>query len=775
MNKAMPTPYKQLVFILLMSVLIVSCNKKTAEMQELKVVDTLAKYDVVEGLLAKMTLEEKVGQMNLYNGFYDLTGPAPSQGDAADKYQNIKKGLVGGMLNIHGTEQVRQMQELAVNNSRLGIPMIFGYDVIHGYKLQAPIPLAEAASWDLPAIRKSAEIAAREAASAGINWTFAPMVDISRDPRWGRVMEGAGEDPYLGSKIGVARVEGFQGTDLSDEMTIAACAKHFAGYGFAEAGRDYNSTDVSGVTLHNIILPPFHAAAEAGVATFMNGFNDMNGEPVNSHAGLQRNILKGKWKYPGFVVSDWGSIGETRAHGQAADGREAAMRCANAGSDMDMESYLYIKHLPELVRSGDVPMSYIDDAARRILNVKHELGLFADPYKYCDAARQEATIGSDEHVAALRDMAKKSIVLLQNDGKLLPLPKQGKKIAVIGPMVNEKNSPLGSWRLASDDNSAVSLAEGLSTYDDNVWNFQDGVKLVEGQPAFVFETKINMTDRAGMDEAVAAAKGADVVVMALGEHGFQSGEARSRASLDLPGLQQELLERVHAVNPNIVLVLFSGRPLTLPWAKDHIPTIVQAWQLGSESGNAIADVLMGVHNPSGKLPMTFPRSVGQIPLYYNHKSTGRPDQHSDADLVFWSHYGDESNDPLFAFGHGLSYTSFAYSNLDAELLADGTVKVSVSVANTGDIDGEEVIQLYIRDQFSSLTRPVKELKGFRKTEIKAGRSKSIDFMLTDKELGWYDNNGMWFVEPGMYDIMVGGSSDNVIKTQVDTRVSVVQE
>jgi len=733
----MTTKILKFSMLLFLSIIIIGCKSNKVTTVE-KVTSKLNKYDKVESLLKKMTLEEKVGQMNLYNGFYDLTGPAPSEGDAAQKYDNIKNGLVGGMLNIHGVDQVRKMQKLAVENSRLGIPMIFGFDVIHGYKTQSPIPLAESASWDLKAIKNSAMMASREAASSGLNWTFAPMVDVSRDPRWGRVMEGGGEDPYLGSKIAKARVEGFQGKDLSDPYTLAACAKHFAGYGFAEAGKDYNSTDISGVTLHNVVLPPFKAASDAGVATFMNGFNDLNGTPVNASSYLQRDLLKGAWGFDGFVVSDWGSIGETVKHGQSASPEMATMRCTNAGSDMDMESYFYIKHLAKLVKDGKVDEAKVTDAARRIMNVKYELGLFDDPYKYCNEDRYNTEIGSTESIYAARDMAKRSIVLLQNKTGLLPLNKTNKKVAVIGPMVDEKNSPLGSWR-------------------------------------FVFETKINETDRTGIDEAVEAAKDADIVIMALGEHGFQSGEGRSRTELDLPGLQQELLEAVYEVNKNVVLVLFNGRPLTLPWAKDNIPTILEAWQLGTESGNAISDVIMGEYNPSGKLPMTFPRSVGQIPTYYYHKSTGRGDIHPDPNLVFWAHYIDETNDPLYAFGHGLSYTTFEYSNLNAEVQENGNIEVSVSVANTGGYDGEEVIQLYIRDLYCSLTRPVKELKGFRKTNIKTGRSKNIKFTLTNEELGWYDGQGKWFVEPGEYEIMVGGSSDKVIKVLVDTTPAVVED
>ncbi len=727
---------------------------------------SLKKYDKVESLIKKMTLDEKIGQMNQYNGFYDLTGPAPSEGDAAKKYQNLKNGLVGSMLNVRGVADVRKMQKIAVEETRLGIPLIFGFDVIHGFKTQSPIPLAESASWDLEAIEKSARVAAREAGASGLNWTFAPMVDISRDARWGRVMEGAGEDPYLGSKIAVARVKGFQGDDLSDPLTIAACAKHFAAYGFAEGGRDYNTTDFSRSTLHNVIFPPFKAALDAGVATFMNGFNEVDGIPATSNAYLQRDILKGKWGFEGFMVSDWGSIGEIVKHRQAADLKDASMLSAKAGSDMDMESYGYVNHLKDLVNEGKVKEELIDDAVRRILNVKYELGLFDDPYRYCNETREKEMIFAKDHLEAARDMAKKSIVLLKNDKGLLPLNRT-KKVAVIGPMVEEKNSPLGNWRLAADDNSAVSLREGLEQYKGVDWTFEQGVKLVEGVTAFVFETKINTEDRTGIEEAVATAKDADVVIMALGEYGYQSGEARSRAELGLPGLQQELLEAVHAVNPNIILVLFNGRPLTIPWAKDNIPAIVEAWQLGSESGNAIAQTLMGDYNPSGKLPMTFPRSVGQIPAYYNEKSTGRRAQHADPNLVFWSHYSDESNDPLWAFGHGLSYTTFEYSNLKVANIGNGGIRVTASVANTGGYDGEEVVQLYIQDMVSMLTRPIKELKGFNKLFIKSGETMDVSFTLGNRELGYYDSEGNFVVEHGEFEIMVGGSSDNVIKAKID--------
>lgn len=747
-------------------ILVASCKSKDKMVQKAEeVVNPLAKYEKVEGLLKQMTLDEKIGQLNLYNGFYDLTGPAPSAGDAADKYKNLESGYVGGMLNVRGVKDVRKMQEIVVNKTRLGIPLIFGFDVIHGYKIQAPIPLAEAASWDLEAIKSSAALAAKEATAAGLNWTFAPNVDISRDARWGRVMEGAGEDPYLGSLIARARVRGFQGDDLSDNSTLAACAKHFAGYGFAESGRDYNTVDVSGSTLHNIILPPFRATVDAGVATFMNAFNELNGIPANADPYLQRTLLKGDWGFEGFVVSDWGSIGEIETHGRAGSQKEAAEIAIKAGSDMDMESYAYIKYLKQCVLEGKVARSTIEDAARRIMNIKYELGLFDDPYKYCDEKREAKIVNSPENRATVRDMAKKSIVLLKNDSDILPL-KANQKVAVIGPLADDNNSPLGSWRLASDDNSAVTVKEGLTQHKNIDWSFYKGVDLIKGNAAFVFETKINETNRDGMEEAVEGAKDADVVVMVLGEHGFQSGEGRSRTKLDLPGLQQELLEKVYAVNKNIVLVVMSGRPLALTWSDENVPAILQTWQLGTETGNAIADVVMGDYNPSGKLPMSFPRSVGQVPIYYNKKNTGRPAILPNPDLVFWSHYSDESNDPLYAFGHGESYTTFEYSGIQASLAPDNSIKVMVTVKNTGDLKGEEVTQLYIRDKAASLTRPLKELKGFKKTMLDAGESAQLEFLLTDKELGFYDNLGVYQVEAGDFDIMVGGNSIDLLKTQI---------
>ncbi|HQW92456.1 MAG TPA: glycoside hydrolase family 3 C-terminal domain-containing protein, partial [Ferruginibacter sp.] len=594
---------------------------------------------------------------------------------------------------------------------------------------------------------------------------FAPMVDIRRDARWGRVMEGAGEDTYLGTKIGIARIKGFQGDDLAANNTIAATAKHFAGYGFAEAGRDYNTVDVGTSTLYNIILPPFKAAVDAGVLTVMNSFNILNGIPATANRFLQRDILKDKWDFKGFVVSDWGSGLEMIDHGFAKDLKQVAELSANAGSDMDMESYAYVAYLKEMVETGKVDIKTVDDAVKRILRVKFKLGLFDDPYKYCDAAREKELIYNPAHAVAALDVAKKSIVLLKNtpvkiNGRpLLPLNKKQQKIAVIGALADDKNSPLGSWRIGSDDNTAVSVMEGLKKYTSAI-TYAKGADLVIGKTDFINEVKINETDTSGFKAAVQLARNSDMVIMVLGEHGFQSGESRRRTKLGLPGVQQQLLEAVYAVNKNLVLVLMNGRPLTINWAQENIPAIVETWQLGSQTGNAIAEVLFGDHNPSGKLPMTFPRSVGQVPIYYNYYSTGRPGPKPE---VFWSHYTDESNKPLYPFGFGLSYTSFAYSDLRINSSNPAKITVTVTVKNTGSLEGTEVSQLYIRDKIASVVRPVKELKGFSRFSLKAGESRSIEFVLTPAELGFYDNNGNFITEPGDFDIMVGTNSEEGLK------------
>uniref|UniRef100_A0A2B4RXX3 beta-glucosidase n=1 Tax=Stylophora pistillata TaxID=50429 RepID=A0A2B4RXX3_STYPI len=677
--------------------------------------DRTTNVTVKDGLLKITAKKESLKGKYYTSARIKTQGPSPKKGDASRKYQLLKKGLVGAMLNVTGAKNIYSLQKIAVEQSRLGIPLLVGLDVIHGYQTQMPIPLATSSSWDLEAIKKSANIAAVEASAAGINWTFAPMVDISRDARWGRVMEGAGEDPYLGSLIAKAQVQGFQGSDLSKNNTIAACAKHFAGYGFAESGRDYNTVDIGMTTLYNTILPPFKAAKEAGVQTFMNAFNEIDGVPATGSTFLQRKILKKKWGFKGFVVSDWGSIGEMVNHGYALDNVAAAKKAVQAGSDMDMESDIYIKYLEKLVRSGEVPEEMITDAARRILTVKFNLGLFENPYKYCDTLREKKWIGHPSHIKASLEIAKKSVVLLKNQQQLLPLKKNGLRIALIGDLAADKQSPLGNWSLAAKKNSAVDILSAMKAYPSkNNITYHKGVRLMDKSPSFVFENKINTTDTKGISQAVRIAQKNDVVVIVLGEHGFMSGEARSRSELGLPGLQQQLLEAVYKVNKNIVLVLMNGRPLILDWADKHIPAILETWHLGSQSGNAITQILYGDYNPSGKLTMSFPRSVGQLPLYYNHKRTGRPTQ-PNPDVVFWSHYTDTPNTALYPFGYGLSYTKFKYDNLQLSshtITPSKPIELKVRVSNTGNYDGEEVVQLYIHDKVASITRPATKYKGF---------------------------------------------------------------
>ena len=721
----------------------------------------------IDVLMSKMTLEEKVGQMNQYNGFWDVTGPAPVGGTAEQKYENIKKGLVGSMLTVRGVKEVKAVQKIAVEQTRLGIPLIIGFDVIHGYKTLSPIPLAEAASWDLKAIEKSAETAASEAAASGINWTFGPMMDISKDARWGRVMEGAGEDSYLGSKVAIARVKGFQGDNtFKSPLRIATTAKHFAAYGFVESALEYNASEISNNTLFNQVLPPFKAAVDAGLKTVMTSFNTINGIPASGDKFLLRDVLKNKWGFNGFVISDWASIREMIPWGFSKDEKEAAISAVEAGTDMDMEGGIYVPYLIDLVKQGKVKQEFVDDAVRRILRVKYELGLFDNPYRFLDEKREKEVIGSKANREAVLDMAKKSIVLLKNDTNLLPLKKSGQKIVLLGSLAESKNSPLGSWRIAADSNTAVSVLEGMQQYKGNSLNYVKGLDLTTLEPTFLTEVQYNTTDKSGFEAAKNAAKDADVVVMVLGEHGFSTGEARSRTNLDLPGLQQEFLEEIYKVNPNIVLVLNNGRPLTISWAAEKIPTIVEAWQLGTETGNAVAQVLYGDYNPSGKLPMSFPRNIGQVPIAYNHYSTGRFTNKDNN--VFWSHYSDVEKTPLYPFGYGLSYTTFEYSNLkiNKKSFPKGEkIEVSVDLKNTGKVTGKEVAQLYLQDEFASVVRPVKELKGFEMIELKAGETKTITFTLTDAELGFYNNQNEFVVEPGSFKVMVGGSSDANLTTQ----------
>jgi len=722
----------------------------------------------VDSVLALMTLQEKIGQMNQYNGSWDVTGPASNVSDQ-EKLEKLKNGEVGSMLNVLSVKATREAQKLVMDNSRLKIPLIIGYDVIHGYKTIFPVPLGESASWDLDIIKKSAAIAASEASAAGVNWTFAPMIDVSRDARWGRIMEGSGEDPFLTAKIGVARIQGFQGDDLAKNYTIAACAKHFAGYGFAEAGRDYNIANIGEYELQNAILPPFKAAAEAGVATFMNSFNEIDGIPATGHKILQRDILKEDWNWDGFMVSDWGSIGEMIAHGYAKDLSHAAEIAANAGSDMDMESYAYEAHLEELVNNGKVDINHIDDAVKRILRVKFKLGLFDDPYKYCNEEREKNEIFTEENQAFSREVAKKSIVLLKNDGNILPLNKNIKNIAVIGPLADDKDTPIGNWRAKGGRNTAVSLLEGIKNAVPSSTNIihEKGCDIVTNKAigrTFLLPLEFNTTDKSGIPAAVKAAKNAEAVILAIGEMALQTGEGRSQTNIGFLGVQQELLEAVYKVNKNIVIVLMNGRPMDVSWAAEKVPSILECWQLGSQSGNAIADVLFGDYNPSGKLPVSFPHNVGQEPLYYNQKNTGRP---YNATHVTFSAYRDAPKTALFPFGYGLSYTTFEYKNLKLdknEIPVNGKIIVSVDISNIGNMDGEEVVQLYIRDLVGSLTRPIRELKGFEKIFLKTGETKNITFTINQESLQFYTVNKKWEVEPGNFEVWVGGDSNASLKS-----------
>ena len=725
--------------------------------------ETDQKERFINDLISKMTSMEKIGQLNQYSSFFDVTGPKPTRMEDSIKYEQIKSGLVGSVLNVTGVRDVKAMQKLAIENSRLKIPLIFGLDVVHGFKTICPIPIAESASWNLDLIEKSARMAAKEAASAGINWTFTPMVDISRDARWGRVMEGAGEDPYLGSKIAVARINGFQGQDLKDSLTIAACAKHFAAYGFAESGKDYNTVDIGLQTLHNIVLPPFKASAKANVATFMNSFNEINGIPATGSKFLQRSILKEKWNYKGFIVSDWGSIEEMIAHGYSKDLKSAALSAIKAGSDMDMMSSAYINYLKNLLDEKKISIDIIDDAVKRILSVKYDLGLFSNPYLYCNDVREEENIFNDRNGALSLEIAQESIVLLKNDANILPLKKSGLKIALLGGLAIDKDSPLGNWRAKAPKNSAISVKEGLIKYNKNTVKFQKGPKLFKNPTFIDGHLNVNNTDTSGTYSALKLAEESDYVITVLGEHGFQSGEGRSRSKIKLPGLQEQFLKEIYKVNKNIILVVMTGRPLDLSWAGKNLPAIVVSWHLGTMSGEAISSILYGDSNPSGKLPMSFPRSVGQIPVYYNHKSTGRP---GPSESVFWSHFSDEKNDPLYPFGYGLSYTDFLYSKLNINKIGTKSIEVNFNVKNIGNRVGKEIIQLYIKDLYSSYTRPIKELKRFKKLSFKINEEKNITFILNKDDLGWLNDFGDLIFEKGEFDIMVGGSSQDYIKSTI---------
>ena len=710
----------------------------------------------VTELMAKMTLEEKIGQLNQYNDDITATGPITKD---ADKAGQVRAGKLGSILNAIGVKNTKNWQDQAMQ-SRLKIPLLFGQDVIHGFRTTFPIPLGETATWDMNLIEKSARIAATEASAYGIHWTFAPMVDIGRDPRWGRVMEGAGEDTYLGTLVGKARVKGFQGNGLGNKDAVMACAKHFAAYGAAVGGRDYNSVDMSLRQLHETYLPPFKAVSDMGVATFMNSFNDINGIPATGNKYIQRDLLKGAWNFQGFVVSDWGSIGEMIPHGFAKDNKDAALKAIIAGSDMDMESRSYINHLAELVKEGKVDIQLVDDAVRRILTKKYELGLFDDPYRFINEKREKEQANNPEHRKFAREIGAKSIVLLKNENQLLPLSPTTKKVAIIGPFAKATVENHGFWSIAFPDDSQriVTQFDGIKAQLDK-----------NSELLYAKGCNANDNDKSLFAEAVETAKKADVVIMTLGEGHAMSGEAKSRSNIHFSGVQEDLLKEIAKTGKPIILMINAGRPLVFDWASENIPTIVYTWWLGTEAGNSIADVLFGKINPGGKLPMTFPRTEGQIPIYYNHYNTGRPAK-NNTDRNYVSAYIDLDNDPAYPFGFGLSYTTFQYSDVNVsatQLKGNQTLTASVTLTNSGNYDGEEVVQLYIRDLVGKVVRPVKELKGFQKIFLKKGESKTVSFNITPEDLKFYDDELNFDWESGEFDIMIGTNSAQVQTKRVN--------
>ena len=706
----------------------------------------------IEKLISKMTLEEKIGQMNQIAGDDAVTGPV---NPSSSKGEDLRKGYIGSILNMDGAAKTRQLQKIVVEESRLGIPLIIGFDVIHGYKTIFPIPLAEASSWDLDIVQRSARIAATEASAVGICWTFAPMVDIARDARWGRIAEGAGEDPFYGSKVARARVIGFQGNDLRSNTSIAACAKHFAGYGAAESGLDYNSSDIPERTLREFYLPPFKAAAEANAATFMNAFNSLNGIPATVNELLVKQILKNEWKFKGFIVSDYNSIAELIAHGLAGNKKDAAELAANAKCDMDMDSHSYRNELANLVKEGKVSMAIINEAVKRILTVKYELGLFENPYKYCDENREKTELLKPESIAAARDAAKRSIVLLKNENQILPLNKQIKNLAVIGPLADNRKEMMGSWFAKGDTKNVVTVLQGIksSVSENTTVNYAKGCEITAKKDE-------------NFSEAVDIASKADAVVMVVGEPGEWTGEAHSRTDIGLPGNQLELIKAIHKTGKPMIVLLANGRPLTIEWLANNVPAIVETWFLGTEAGNAIADVLFGDYNPSGKLTVSFPYNVGQEPLYYNHQNSGRPKKGDQLD-IYRINYMDSPTEALYPFGFGLSYTTFNYSNIKLDkpqMSMNDKIRVSVNVTNTGGVAGEEVVQLYLHDVVASVSRPVKELKGFKKISLQPGEMKEVDFDISVEDLKYYNHKMKWTTDPGEFQLFIGGNSRDLLQT-----------
>jgi beta-glucosidase len=698
--------------------------------------------DWVGDLLARMSLEEKIGQLTLYSSKWETTGPV----EGKSYVDEVRSGQCGNIFNVPKAEYARKLQQMAVEETRLGIPLLFGYDVIHGYKTIFPIPLGLASSWDMDAVEQSARIAAVEASASGINWTFAPMVDIARDPRWGRIAEGAGEDTFLACEVAKANVRGFQGDTLASADTLAACVKHFAAYGAAQAGRDYHTVDMSERELRNTYLPPFKAALDAGCASVMTAFNELDGVPCTGNEFLLQTILRDEWEFDGLVVTDYTSIPEMVEHGSAVDEADAAAEALKAGVDLDMMGSVYLENLAQLLDEGRVTLEQIDEGVLHVLRLKEKLGLFDDPYRYIDEKKEARLHYADAHLQSSREIAGKSMVLLKNESGLLPL-EPGKRIAVIGPLADTQRDLLGTWRGRGDWEMATSI---LDAFGSNKVLYAEGCGVVSN-------------DVSGFSEAVAVAEQSDVVVMVLGEAAWQSGEAASRTDIGLPGVQTELLNAVKETGKPIVLVLLNGRPLAIEEEVTLSDAVLEAWHPGTEGGKAVVAVLRGETNPSGKLPVSFPRSLGQVPIHYNMKNTGRPIT-TENPIKFQSKYLDSPNDPLFPFGFGLSYSEFKYSEitLDKTVLKAGEVlTASVTISNVGDVAGEEVVQLYIRDLVGSVTRPVKELKGFRKIHLEPGESKSIEFAVGENELAFLRRDMTWGTEPGGFEVFVGTNSRDV--------------
>lgn len=714
----------------------------------------------VADLLKRMTLEEKAGQLNQLNGGA-FTGPAANDIGQQAKIQQVREGRVGSMLNVTGAAETRAVQQIAVGQSRLGIPLLFGFDVVHGYKTVFPIPLAEACSWDLAQVEKNASVAAKEAAAAGVHWAFAPMCDLSNDPRWGRVMEGGGEDPWYLGELSAARVKGFQGP-LTDGQHILACVKHFAAYGAVESGREYNYTDVSRVALFNKYLPSYKAAVEAGAASVMNGFNILEGVPVSANGFLVSDILKKRWGFKGFLVSDWQSYKEMIAWGYASNEKDAAWKALSAGSMMDMEARVVEPWLPALVKEGKITVAEVDDAVGRILRYKFLLGLFDDPYRFCDEGREKQTLFAPENRREAREAAKRSIVLLKNEGDVLPLSKTTRSVALIGYYANSKEDLFDFWIGKGEYQQATTIYEGLKAAlpAGTALSFSNGYKADA------------TTDDQLISEAVQQAQQADVVLVNVGISGKLAGEDRSLAHPEIPEGQLRLLQALQKTGKPVVALVSSGRPLVLTQLQPLVNGIVQCWILGTETGGAVADVITGVYNPSGKTVLSFPYAIGQIPVYYNHYNTGRPIPPLDGDSSWKSRYRDIPNDPLYPFGYGLSYSSFGYSNLllsDKTLVGGGKQTVSITVTNTGKVAGEEVVQLYIRDVAAFVIRPVKELKAYRKVLLQPGESKTLQFVLTEKELLYYNAEGKAVCEPGVFKVFAGGNSRDVLEGQFELK------